>query len=72
MKSARRRRHGAPVDEEEEEEEDEGYINPMAAPPAVGLTLGKGGALPTFMFHTQLATSSSKVRLYCEIEKILK
>ena len=57
---ARRHRHGAPV-EEEEEEEDEGYVNPMAVPPAVGLSLGKGGTLPTFMFHTQLATSGTKV-----------
>lgn len=51
------RRRGAPEGEEEEVEEDVGYINPMAQPPAVGLTLGKGGTLPKFLFHTQLPTS---------------
>ena len=53
------RKRGAPEGEEEEEEEGEdvGYINPMAQPPAVGLTLGKGGTLPKFLFHTQLPTS---------------
>ena len=62
MRTARRGRRGAPMEEEEEEEEDVGYINPMVQPPAVGLTLGKGGSLPKFLFHTQLATgSSSKV-----------
>lgn len=52
------RRRGAPEGEEEDEEGEElGYINPMAQPPAVGLTLGKGGTLPKFLFHTQLPTS---------------
>ena len=50
------RRRGAP-EGEGEEEEDVGYVNPMAQPPAVGLTLGKGGTLPKFLFHTQLPTS---------------
>lgn len=43
------RRRGAPEGEEEEVEEDMGYVNPMAQPPAVGLTLGKGGTLPKFL-----------------------
>ena len=59
MRTARKRRHGAAGgDEDQLDEEDEGYVNPMAQPPAVGLTLGKGATLPKFMFHTQLQTSS--------------
>lgn len=54
------RRRGAPEGEEEEEEEVMGYVNPMTQPPAVGLTLGKGGTLPKFLFHTQLPTSKVK------------
>ena len=60
MRTMRHRRRGAPMDDGEEEE-DEGYVNPMAQPPAIGLTLGTGGTLPKFLFHTQLAPNS-KVR----------
>ena len=56
MRTARRGRRGAPVDEDEEE--DIGYVNPMAQPPAIGLTLGEGGSLPKLLFHTQLPPSS--------------
>ena len=56
MRTARRGRRGAPVDEDEEE--DIGYVNPMAQPPAIGLTLGEGGSLPKLLFHTQLLPSS--------------
>ena len=59
MRSVRRSRRGA--EQEESFEEDTGYVNPMAPPPAVGLSLGKGGSLPKFIFHTQLAPTS-KVR----------
>ena len=57
------RRRGALV--EEKEDDDIGYVNPMTQPPAVGLTLGKGSSLPKFLFHTQLATSSSSSSEVC-------
>ena len=59
MRTVRRSRR---TEEEETFEEDTGYSNPMAPPPSVGLSLGKGGTLPKFLFHTQLAPVVSKVR----------
>lgn len=57
------RRHGAPEEEGDKDEEDVGYVNPMTQPPAVGLTLGKGGSLPKFLFHTQLAATKVSSQL---------
>ena len=35
-------------------EEEEQYTNPVTPPPRVGLSLGQGGSLPSFTFHSQL------------------
>lgn len=56
-----RTRHPAREEEEEEEE----YVNPVAPPPQVGLSLGQGGSLPTFTFHAQLL-SEKVCFLVCE------
>ncbi len=39
---------------EEDSEEEKEYHNPVALPPHVELSLGQGGALPSFTFSSQL------------------
>ncbi len=61
-RGARTRRTSDGDDSEEE------YHNPVAPPPRVGLSLGQGGALPAFGFHSQLLPNKAivdKVMHHC-------
>lgn len=41
------------------EEEIDTFVNPLALPPAVGLSIGTGKTLSDIKFHTQLTTKVS-------------